>query len=176
MARWSCFTTLLRYRRAYFHRPPAAIFLTEQSQASKGCLIPVKIDLVRQGTPSWGDGRTKSACADSIFLSLQSRDATDFPSCPLRDTGSVDRHGRLQPFHPFAMTNPAVARIAPTADSRRNLPLGSKAFGVPQPGIFVINRNRMIVEDIENVGHPRRNARGVTEKVLRSIATALPTQ
>lgn len=42
--------------RAYFHCPLAAVFLTKQSQASKGCLIPVYIDLVRPRDSFLGDG------------------------------------------------------------------------------------------------------------------------
>jgi hypothetical protein len=45
--------------RSYFHCPPAAIFLAEQSQAAVSRLIPIDVDFLRPRDAFLSDGCTE---------------------------------------------------------------------------------------------------------------------
>src|ERR1700732_2825431 len=59
---------------AHFHLPPTVIFVSKQSQTSKGCFVPIDVDLGRPWDPSMGDNCTeKCLCRLHIAIIAEQR-------------------------------------------------------------------------------------------------------
>lgn len=80
MARWSCSTTLLRYRRARTSTcRQRGSSLPSDSKPRRVALLPSMLIFLGHGTRPSATAARKHACADSLLRSLQSRDPMDFP-------------------------------------------------------------------------------------------------
>jgi hypothetical protein len=83
--------------RAPFHLPPTVIFVSQQSQTSKGCLVPIDVDLGRPWDPPMGDND----------LTLGHRRGQITVAQPIRD---VPADTELYSFR--RMVAPAINRVA----------------------------------------------------------------
>ena len=54
---------------AHFHLPPTVIFVSKQSQTSKGCLVPIDVDLGRPWDPSVVDDCTEK-CLRRLHIAI----------------------------------------------------------------------------------------------------------
>jgi hypothetical protein len=55
--------------RTHFHLPPAGIFLTEQSQSSKCCLIAIDVDCFRPWDSPIGDNCSEK-CLRGLLIAI----------------------------------------------------------------------------------------------------------
>src|SRR5882757_6103625 len=114
MARWSCSTTLLRYRRARTSTcRQRGSSLPSNSKPRRVALLRSMLIFLGHGTRPSATAARKNDCADSLLRSLQSRDPMDCRSYPRLEIGNADRHGQTQLFRPYATTHQEVWKSEP---------------------------------------------------------------